>query len=1419
MGALSIMTLLHRFIRAKKGIGTVFGMVFFILIVAIVFASFIIILNQNTGLEQTTAQAKQMDLDRYTELQTVSVTNPETAVLNNTVYLTCSVTDNGTLPTELVRLWIKDLTSGTVGNVLVNPVITLQPGGSTYYFNSIKVANSSNYDKFIFWFISERGNSISAYPSINQFNAITPTGSFPGVTNVNSTYTGNQTPLQLSLTTTQVNQLIYVVVSYDDGNTLYTPTSTPSLTWTLRGQSSTTAQYNGDSILKTFYAIMPTIGPITINIQSTADELQDYYCSAMAFAVSGVNTTSPFDGSAQNAIGQSTMPTDTITTNYPNDLVIGALGIDNLNPVISPGPGFGQIMPVQSSYGASGLDNAMPRSVWSEWNIVVNQTTNLPVNCTFTSTNPWALITDAVKLVIIPPVAPVTLSPTSGPVGQLVTVSGQGFAPNSHLGVIFNGTDIPFNFITTSTGAIPAGATFTVPQGAALGNNTVVITDNSFNYYSNNFAVTTPSIIVSPQSGSSGIIVGVTGSNFIANSTIAITFDGNTTVTTPSTITATSTGSFSSTFSAADTAGIKPVVVSDGVNSVTANFTIVPSVTPITPTSGPQGTIVTFGGAGFAANSDINVFVGGTFAQTVPVNLGTNSNGSFSGSFIVPFSSAGSQTVNITDANGNFNSSQTFTVTIPTITVSPNTGTVGQTVSITGSNFVTSSSINITFDGALFVQTAATSSGQFSGASFQIPASITGSHIIKVVDSSNNSINATFTVSPSLTLNPTSGIVGSSFTIASNGFAATSTVNLSFGGSQISTNPSTLTTGSTGSFSATCVVPNATGGNQTVTATDSSTNHNSASTLFRVDEQITITSNPTGSGYVTVDGTPYSTPQTFIWIAGSQHTLVANSPVGTSGSRYVYSSWNDTGSITHTYTVPTSPSTVVASFTLQYQITMASNFGSLSPSNSSWYNAGSAVTIYAVSPSIVAGEQYIWNGWTGSGTGSYTGSGNNTSLVTMNGPISETATWTHQFTLTMAANFGTFSPASGNWYNAGTQVTIYTVSPSVGAGEQYVWNGWTGSGTGSYTGIGNNTSLVTMNGPITETATWTHQWQLTFQQNGLSNDALGTVLTIGSNATTYSQLPQTGIWVNASTTYSFTTTITAGTGKQYALTSISGPVSPLTSSGTVMGNYVTQYQLTMATNFGTTSPTSGSWYNSGSSVTIYATSPSVGNGERYTWNGWTGSGSGSYSGTGNNSALVTMNGAVTETASWTHQYSFTLSYLIVGGGSPTAPTFTANLNGASNPQVLTTTATGYWFDAGSPWAITNPLSSTGSEQWSTHQSASGTVTASTTIGFIYYNQYSVTPYFTVSDSSTPTVTNIVSFKQYGSTITTTPTKGDSGGTVVWIDAGSSVTYSSPITGATGERWQVTSADTRNIHSNPSVSSSGTATAGYTTSIR
>lgn len=628
-------------------------------------------------------------------------------------------------------------------------------------------------------------------------------------------------------------------------------------------------------------------------------------------------------------------------------------------------------------------------------------------------------------------------------------------------------------------------------------------------------------------------------------------------------------------------------------------------------------------------------------------------------------------------------------------------------------------------------------------------------------------------------------------------------------------------------------------------------------------------------------------------------------------------------------TGPVSPITVSGSITVtgnyktQFYLTMSANFGTTSPV-SGWYDAGSVVNIEAYSPSVVAGEQYVWNGWTGTGTISYTGMTNQTS-VTMNSAITETASWTHQYQLTMVTNFGTTIPAVGStWYNAGATVTISATAPSAGAGERYVWNGWTGTGTGSYTGTDNPAiNAVTMNGPITETASWTLQYQVTFAASpiaggsttpstptwynaGSSGNAISASNNPGYTFSSWSADPPSSITFagpSASTTitvngagtitatftqnqylvsfrqngagaaptvdyqidsgsvvtqavpfdvpvyhgsqisYTYQATVSGGSGTQYVLTSVDLPspqtvTSPLTITGnyktqyyltvssaygtpggagwydsgatayatvtplTVAGpagtqyvftqwsgdasgttspsdsitmngpktatanwktqyyltvssaydsstgqgwydsgatagssvsspvsggdgiqyvatgytgtgsaptgsgtsvsftitapssitwNWQTQYRLTMATNFGSTSPAVGtSWVNAGSPVTIYAVMTN-GTNERYLWAGWTGTGTGSYTGMGNNSALVTMNAPITETASWTHQYQVSFAISPVGAGSTTPSTSTWYDAGSSGNPISATANPSYVFAS---WSANPPSSIT-----------------------------------------------------------------------------------------------------------------------------
>ena len=152
--------------------------------------------------------------------------------------------------------------------------------------------------------------------------------------------------------------------------------------------------------------------------------------------------------------------------------------------------------------------------------------------------------------------------------------------------------------------------------------------------------------------------------------------------------------------------------------------------------------------------------------------------------------------------------------------------------------------------------------------------------------------------------------------------------------------------------------------------------------------QVTVRTNPAGLAF-TVDGTTHSSIQRFSWASGSTHTIGTTSPQnGGTGVRQVWMNWSDSGAISHTV-APTTNKTYTATFKTQYQLTMTHGTGGTVSPMSGWKNSGTTVSISAM-PS----NGYSFTGWTGSGTGSYSGL-NNPASVTMGGPIAETATFSH----------------------------------------------------------------------------------------------------------------------------------------------------------------------------------------------------------------------------------------------------------------------------------------------------------------------------------------------------------------------------------------------------------------------------------------
>jgi len=158
---------------------------------------------------------------------------------------------------------------------------------------------------------------------------------------------------------------------------------------------------------------------------------------------------------------------------------------------------------------------------------------------------------------------------------------------------------------------------------------------------------------------------------------------------------------------------------------------------------------------------------------------------------------------------------------------------------------------------------------------------------------------------------------------------------------------------------------------------------------------VMVQPSPAGHSF-SVDGTNYSTAQSFNWTQGSVHTIATTSPQNSgAGVQDAWSSWSDGGAISHIVT-PLVSTTYTVNFTMQYYLTMnAGTGGSVSPA-SGWNNSGTSVNISAT-PAI----GYNFGSWTGSGSGSYSGN-SSTNSVTMNGPITQAASFSSPQVQTMA---------------------------------------------------------------------------------------------------------------------------------------------------------------------------------------------------------------------------------------------------------------------------------------------------------------------------------------------------------------------------------------------------------------------------------
>jgi FtsP/CotA-like multicopper oxidase with cupredoxin domain len=517
-----------------------------------------------------------------------------------------------------------------------------------------------------------------------------------------------------------------------------TPGESVTLTATVTPLSSTTIPTG----TVTFRDGATTLGTATLNGSGVAALATTALPTGTDSVTAVYSGDSNFTTSTSSALTMNVALTPTITSISHNYGAIGAV-----NTITGANFGITQASSTITFNGAAGAPTA-----WSATSITVAVPTGATSGNIVVTVGGHA--SNGISFSVYPDPTITAISPTSGPAGTVITVTGTNLKDPENLGIYeFNGATV------TPTSITATSVVLTVPTGAASGK--ISIMSGGVFATSQVFTVTVPPVPtitkLSHNYGAPGAVNTITGTNFgTTQGTSTVTFNG--TRATPGAWNATS---ITVPVPAGATTG-NIVVTVGGAASNGSAFTIYsdPTISGISPTSGPVGTVITVTGTnlkdpenlGLVQFDGVTVTPTGVTATSMQLTVPT---GATSGKVTVI-------------SSGVTAASQVFTVTavpVPTITrLSHNYGAPGAVNTITGTNFGASQGASrITFNGTVAKPTA----WNATSITVPVPAGATTGNIVVTVggEASNGSA---FTVYPDPTItgiSPTSGTVGTVITV------------------------------------------------------------------------------------------------------------------------------------------------------------------------------------------------------------------------------------------------------------------------------------------------------------------------------------------------------------------------------------------------------------------------------------------------------------------------------------------------------------------------------------------------------------------------------------------------------------------------------------------------------------------------------
>ena len=244
---------------------------------------------------------------------------------------------------------------------------------------------------------------------------------------------------------------------------------------------------------KNIVASAANTNSVTVTFSTTAN-----YPDIRIAEYAGLDPSNPLDVSAAAQDTSTSSNSGAVTTTNANDLLVGA----NLVQSVTTSAGTGYTSRVITTPSGDILEDQ-----------VVATTGSYSATATISPSAAWIMQMVAFRGASSGAGAPpsiTSVSPSAGPVGTAVTITGTNFGSTQGTSTIaFNGT------VATATSWSASSIVAPVPVGATTGNVVVTVGGQASN--SDGFTVTPPSptiTSVSPSSGPVGTVVTVTGTNF-----------------------------------------------------------------------------------------------------------------------------------------------------------------------------------------------------------------------------------------------------------------------------------------------------------------------------------------------------------------------------------------------------------------------------------------------------------------------------------------------------------------------------------------------------------------------------------------------------------------------------------------------------------------------------------------------------------------------------------------------------------------------------------------------------------------------------------------------------------------------------------------------------------------------------------------